>query len=336
MKESMNACERFAAVIRGETPDRLPAIEWAPWWDKTITRWRGEGLPDTAQTVEEIQGYFGLDRCCQTLLSWMTAETPLPPGHGLGIIKDEEDYERLLPTMYPEPRLPGEYIDWLKKTRERGDTLHFFTLDGFFWQPRTLLGIEPHLYSFYDQPDLYKRICADNAAWVKRVAEYIGNTFRFDFMSFAEDMSYNNGPMISEEQFDEFLLPYYKQVFPLFQAMGTPVFVDSDGDITRAVDWYARAGANGMFPLERQAGVDVSLYIRKQPQMTFLGHFDKMCMKFGEEAMRAEFERLLPSARQGKFIFSCDHQTPPDVSIENYRIYVRLLKEYAVKAAQKG
>lgn len=59
-------------------------------------------------------------------------------------------------------------------------------------------------------------------------------------------------------------------------------------------------------------------------------------MKFGEEAMRAEFERLLPSARQGKFIFSCDHQTPPDVSIENYRIYVRLLKEYAVKAAQKG
>ena len=67
----------------------------------------------------------------------------------------------------------------------------------------------------------------------------------------------------------------------------------------------------------------------------FIGHFDKMCMKFGEEAMTREFERLLPSARKGKVLFSCDHQTPPDVSFENYKIYVRLLKKYAALAAQK-
>ena len=65
--------------------------------------------------------------------------------------------------------------------------------------------------------------------------------------------------------------------------------------------------------------------------MTFFGHFDKMCMKFGEEAMRKEFERLLPSCIAGKVIPAVDHQTPPDVSIENYRTYVRLLKEYANK-----
>ena len=47
-----------------------------------------------------------------------------------------------------------------------------------------------------------------------------------------------------------------------------------------------------------------------------------------------EFERLLPSARKGKFIFSCDHQTPPDVSLENYKTYVRLLKKYAKLAME--
>ena len=152
-------------------------------------------------------------------------------------------------------------------------------------------------------------------------------------MSFAEDMSYNNGPMLSEDTFDEFILPYYKDVTPLLKGH-VPMFVDSDGDITMAVDWYARSGIDGMFPLERQAGVDVSLYIQKQPQLTYLGHFDKMCMKFGEEAMEKEFERLLPSARKGKFIFSCDHQTPPDVSLENYKTYVRLLKKYAKLAME--
>ena len=59
-----------------------------------------------------------------------------------------------------------------------------------------------------------------------------------------------------------------------------------------------------------------------------------MCMKFGEEAMRKEFERLLSSMQKGKVIPSCDHQTPPDVSLENYKIYVRLLKEYTAKVTK--
>ncbi len=330
----MTVSERFKNLMEGKPLDRLPAIEWAPYWHLTVERWHKEGLPESCRTPYEIQNYFGLDKCCQTCFSWQTAQTPQPPAYGEGIIKDEADYERILPTLYHDPVLPKEYVTWLKKTHADGDTLQFFTVEGFFWQPRVLFGIEPHLYSFYDYPDLYQRICEDNANWMRRVFEYALNEFSFDFMSFAEDMSYNHGPMISEGLFDEFLLPWYRKVIPLLKGK-TYAFIDSDGDITKAVDWYAKAGADGMFPLERQAGVDVALYIRKQPQMAFLGHFDKMCMKFGEEAMIKEFERILPSARAGKVLFSCDHQTPPDVSVENYKIYVRLLKKYAELAAQK-
>ena len=68
--------------------------------------------------------------------------------------------------------------------------------------------------------------------------------------------------------------------------------------------------------------------------MLFIGHFDKMMMPLGEEAMRAEFERLLPVMRQGGFAPSVDHQTPPGVSLENYCIYLRLLREYTEKAAR--
>jgi hypothetical protein len=48
----------------------------------------------------------------------------------------------------------------------------------------------------------------------------------------------------------------------------------------------------------------------------------------GEEAVRAEFERLVPLMKTGGFIPSVDHQTPPGVSLNNYRIYLRLLGEY--------
>ena len=72
-----------------------------------------------------------------------------------------------------------------------------------------------------------------------------------DALTIAEDMSYNNGPMLSEAQFDEFLLPYYREMIPAMRERGTRVFIDSDGDITLALPWFARAGIEGILPLER-------------------------------------------------------------------------------------
>lgn len=51
---------------------------------------------------------------------------------------------------------------------------------------------------------------------------------------------------------------------------------------------------------------------------------NKMVMPHGEQAMRAEFERILPLMEAGGFIPSVNHQTPPGVSLENDRIYLRL------------
>ena len=331
----MTSSERFAAYLGGKPVDRAPAVEWAPWWHLTVNRWLSEGLPPECSGYAALQDYFGLDRCLQTSVTCKTAATPQPPAYGLGIMDDEEDYEkRVLPSLFPSPEnlLPPAHYDWLNATHAAGDTLLFFTVEGFFWYPRTLFGIENHLYSFYDYPEMYKRVCDEYADWLLVVFDYIFSRFHFDFMSFAEDMSYNGGPMISKDLFDEFLAPFYKKVIPKIHSCGIPVFIAIKGDITMAVDWYASVGADGMFPLERQAGVDVSTYINKQPDMAFLGHYDKMCMKFGEAAMRAEFERILPSMLKGKVIPSVDHQTPPDVSLENYRIYVKLLKEYTSKA----
>ena len=56
--------------------------------------------------------------------------------------------------------------------------------------------------------------------------------------------------------------------------------------------------------------------------------FDKTIMHKGEAALRAEFERLLPAIRSGGYIPAVDHQTPPDVSLENYHTYMRLFQEY--------
>ncbi|HOM57450.1 MAG TPA: hypothetical protein PLG27_06860, partial [Candidatus Latescibacteria bacterium] len=82
------------------------------------------------------------------------------------------------------------------------------------------------------------------------------------------------------------------------------------------------------------AGVDIAKLRREHPRMRFIGHFDKMTQDKGEDVMRAEFERLIPTAAKGGFLPSCDHQTPPGVSYEDYRLYIRLFQEYGEKAGR--
>ena len=335
----MNTRERFLKTLNFEPVDRLPMIEWATWWHLTTDRWKQEGLEvelrEGLWENESLEVQFGLDLHMQSWIGISTAKTPKPAYHGAPIVQTREEYLQIKPTLYPDDPLDHDRLRRIAQWQSRGDVIAWITLDGMFWGPRNLLGIEPHLYAFYDEPELMHEINRDITAYNMRIYEQVCEHFVPDFMTIAEDMSYNNGPMISEELFDEFISPYYQQMIPPMKERGTRVFVDSDGDISLALPWFARAGVEGILPLERQAGVDLMKLRESYPKFLFLGHYDKMVMPLGEEAMRAEFERLLPVMRQGGFVPSVDHQTPPGVSLENYQIYLRLLREYCEKAAQK-
>lgn len=57
----MTIRERFHAVMNFQPFDRLPIVEWAVWWDKTIERWHREGLPEAVVDRYEICRHFGQD-----------------------------------------------------------------------------------------------------------------------------------------------------------------------------------------------------------------------------------------------------------------------------------
>ncbi len=316
--------------------DRLPVIEWAEWWDKTVDRWHAEGLPDTLTDRYAICESFGLDVYKQDWFPVCTPECPQPEAHGAGTVESASDYDRIRPHLYPPRPVDSERWTRWAAEQERGDVALWFSLDGFFWFPRRLLGIERHLYAFYDQPDLIHRINSDLAEWILLVVDQVCSICTPDFMTFAEDMSYNHGPMLSKDLFDEFLRPYYKTVVPVLRDRGIITIVDSDGDISQPAYWFEEAGIEGILPLERQAGVDIARLRDDHPRMKFIGHFDKMTMDKGEPAMRAEFERLLPTAARGGFLVGCDHQTPPGVSYDDYKLYIALFKEYAVEAGRRS
>ena len=330
----MNTRERFHAVMGFKPFDRLPLLEWAGWWTQTIDRWHDEGLPAELTDRYAICRHFGLDVYKQEWFPVMRSGCPAPAAHGSGIIESDADYDAILPYLYPQQ--PVDLDKWraLAEEQERGEVALWFTVDGFFWYARRLLGIERHLYAFYDQPALMHRMNADLADWILIAIEQVCTVCTPDFMTFAEDMSYNYGSMLSKDLFDEFMRPYYDRVIPPLHERGIIPVIDSDGDISVPAYWFEEAGLEGILPLERQAGVDIGRLRREHPRMKFIGHFDKMTMNQGEAVMREEFERLLPTAAKAGFLPSCDHQTPPGVSYDEYRLYLELFREYAEQAGR--
>ena len=327
--------ERVKAVLNGEKPDRLPAVEWASWWDQTVNKWIEQGMP-RPEGDDPIQRFYGLDPLSQIWIGPKAADCPAPAHHGAGLMEDEEGYEALKPYLYPEASIESAVqtaLAW-KEGHERGDYAQWLTLEGFFWFPRTLFGIENHLYSFYDYPELLHQINQDLTEYHLKCLERVLPIYQPEFMTFAEDMSYNLGPMLSKECYDEFMLPYYKQVIPVLKEHGVKVLIDTDGNVEPLIPWFKEAGIEGVLPLERQAGVDVNRIRQNYPEWIMVGGYNKLVMHLGEDAMREEFERILPAMKSGRYVPSVDHQTPPDVTMEQYKIYVKLLKEYGKKAVE--
>jgi len=327
--------ERFLRTLNFDRAvDRLPMVEWAAWWGVTIDRWKGEGLPADIGWDASLE-YFGLDKLvCIGAGGAASSDCPQSISR---VITDEKSYEAIRPYLYADSAIEGaiKYARALKERHDRGETIVRLWLDGYFWFPRILMGIEQHLLAFYDQPELMHRMNADLAEFNIRAVDALFPILLPDMVGFAEDMSYNHGPMLSYELFKEFLLPYYQRVIPHIRKYGVKVLVDTDGDVTSMIPWLIEAGIEGVYPLERQAGVDIARIRREHPEFLMMGGYDKMVMSKGERAMRDEFDRLLPVMKSGGYVPSVDHQTPPGVSLENYRIYVKLFREYCEKAAER-
>lgn len=326
----MTVRERMKAVLNGEPADRMPVIEWATWWDKTLIEWEKQGLKP-GKSTEEICDYYGLDPLRQIWINHKNPLFPEPKVHGGPIVTSLEEYHEVKKNMFSIEKIDKEieYIKKIKPNYEKGDFSLWFTLEGFFWFPRTLLGIKEHLFAFYDDPELIHQINKDQLEFSIYVVERICKEVQPEFMTFAEDMSYNNGPMLSKQMYDEFMKPYYLKIIPVIKKYGVKVLIDTDGNVEPLIPWFKEVGIEGVLPLERQAGVDVTRIRSKYDDFILIGGYDKTIMHKGEEAMRIEFERISNCIQTGRYVASVDHQTPPDVPIETYKTYVRLLKEYA-------
>lgn len=352
----MTTRERVLNVFAGNRPDRLPNVEFG-YWDKTLERWHAEGLPVDIASDAAAERYFQLEG------TTIFAEVPVINGlhpkfprtvleehAGRSIILDEEgntcevftehssmprylkyglrtreDWERLKAERL-DPDAPGRIGD-LQKTVADAQTsgmpifLHAGSLYGWL---RNWMGVEEFSYAVMSEKEWVDEMMEHLTLLTMSLLERVLPQVQVDLGWWWEDMCYNRGPLMSPALFRELMVPRYKRIVAVFRRYGVNTqILDCDGSIHQLVPHWLEAGINCMFPLE-VAHTDAAQLRREYgDQLLLLGGVDKLALIHGKEAIDREIARLEPLVRAGRFIPCVDHRVPADVSLENYRYYLR-------------
>ena len=364
----MNGRERYRATAGFQPGDRtflLPPWPWAA----TLSRWRKEGLPRDArlegyfQTDTEggfplaMQGPYGphlvppFDR---KILSQSDEHVVVRDEEGNVVRLFRDDPSRSMPEWieYPmrtrddweqiiKPRLDakipgrcpqGAELDRLAEQFRTRDYPLGLWCGSFYGWPRSFLGVERVSLMFYDDPGLIHEMCEHIAEFVIESITPVLRCVEFDLAYIWEDMAGKAGPLCSPATYREFMLAPLRRVTEVLHRHGVhTIIIDSDGNNDVLIPLWLEAGVTGLRFFEVAAGCDaVAARKRYGKHLVIQGAVDKRALARGKGAIECEVLSKVPwLCLQGGYFPVVDHLVPPDVSLENYTHYSRLLRAVA-------
>ena len=243
-----------------------------------------------------------------------------------------EEYKKRLDPDTPE-RWPSDW-DAFVKERNSQDNPTMLLLEGFFMCLREFTGLENLLYMFYDDPKLVEDMMDQVLYLEMEVVRRAARDLKIEIVRFSEDIGYKSGSLISPSMVRQYMIPRYKQIIDILHSNGIKIIqMDSDGNVNELIPLWLEIGINFIWPLEVAAGMDeVALRKKYGKDLILSGNIDKRVFSKGKEAIQKEVISKVPFLLKTGGYFPClDHIIPPDLSLENFRYYINLLREIGGK-----
>lgn len=206
---------------------------------------------------------------------------------------------------------------------------------GGYMYLRSLMGPEALLYKFYDEPELIHDCMKTWFELADSVIAMHQEVLTLDEFFIAEDICYNNGPLISPDMIREFLFPYYQQLITnikrrqIDKSRHLYFQVDTDGFAVPVIPLYTELGMDVMSPFEVASRCDVVEIGKQYPALVIKGGVDKRILAKGRKAIDDMVDRIFPVMRErGGFIPTCDHGVPEEVRYEDYLYYRKRCLEF--------
>lgn len=239
---------------------------------------------------------------------------------------DRTSWEELyLPKLKWDPkRINENYLKTLTtvENREVPVGMEVGSMIGMF---RNWLGVTELSYLYADDEELYIEILDTIAELAyKGVETILQMGAKLDMALFWEDITFNHGPLVSPQVFEEHIAPNYKKITDLLKTHGIRnIFVDSDGCIDLLIPMWLKNGVNTMFPIEVGNWNSNILPWREKygKELRGVGGMNKNVLSMDYKAVDQEIERLKPLIELGGYIPCLDHLIAPDAKFENIQYY---------------
>jgi len=349
----MTSAERVLTALRHQEPDRVP-IEDSPW-TTTIARWHREGLPEDIEpeeyfgyefarfsgdisfrfpqeTIEDTDEYTVVRDANGAMVKDWKHQTSTPEKSDFTII-DKQAWDRYKERLvWDEDRIDrADALEANRKAVEEGKFVCYSSGVGYDLV-QGIVGSERLLIALIEQPDWCREMFDTFAdLTVKNCEAMLKAGYRFHGAFFYDDNGYRNGLLFSNEVYKATLFDAHKKLCAHAHSKGLPTILHSCGNVTDRVELFIEAGFDCLEPLEVKAGMDIiDLKRRYGDRLAFMGGIDVRKMSHPdpaviEEEIRTKFEAVMPG---GGYIYHSDHSVPDDVSFEQYKRVIELVRKY--------
>lgn len=323
--------ERIARIYAGESVDR-PGF------------WLGNPHPEILAKLCAYLGVEGeeavrraVDDDCRWYSEWygvyrhpegrpvfdVTHGVPKTSHGQAGCFAECEDVAEV--DAYPWP--DAAYFDFapLREKAAEGDGCWRFggSWSCFFHIVADFFGMENYFMKMYTDPDVVHAV-------TRHVVDFYlqANTRLFteqgdliDAFFFGNDFGTQENTLISPENFQEFVLPYFRELIVHAKSYGKPVQLHSCGSIARVIPLLIDAGIDALHPLQAKArDMDAASLARDyRGQIVFVGGVDtqELLWRGTPQQVKDEVARLYDLFGD-RWIISPSHEVLlPEVPIEN-------------------
>ena len=242
--------------------------------------------------------------------------------------KDDRDSDSILETGRADRRLglPG-----FRKAREQGKLIVSPVLFGYD-VIQAYVRSEQLLMLIATDPDWVRDMYETNAQLSIEMYEIMKEGgFEFDAAFLFCDLGYRNGLLFSPHHYDEQLRPTFAKLVHYFKEQGLPVILHSDGCVKELIPRFIEDGLTCLQPLEVKAGMDL-IQLKKEfgEKLAFMGGIDARAMADPDPGViEREISTKISFAKKGGgYIYHSDHSVPCNVSFEQYKRTLDLVRRY--------
>lgn len=320
----MNGRERFQQTMAYGQPDRVPYFEEGIRGE-VLEVWRAQGMPSKA-TIRDL---FPFD----------FREEIMPDMEPRPFLKkwpsDRSEVARLKRCLDPKDpgRLSARWPKMIQEKQERGEIVMLRVHQGFF-QSMGVSGWDRFaeiMYMLFDDPGLVHQIMEIQGEFATGLVDRVLQEIEIDAAIFSEPIAGNDGPLISPEMYEEFVLPHYEPVLEVLRGYGVrTIIIRTYANVRVLLPSIMKWDFDCLWACETDPEAMDYQDIRREfgSDLRLIGGIDVDVLRQDEESICREVEEKVPFLLEdGGFIPLADGRIRADISFRNYVAYRRILDE---------